>query len=333
MLSPPPPAASAERLRRLQAEMPAPFHFVFQADCCYVGGGEKLHSTTGASAANQSSCEALCNAHQRCNFISRRAGMCVLCATCKLRPQSGHFTSWSRFALPATVDEIAPHLQAAYSEELYGAPGRVDIASLRLVWLSLLPDAARAVLARAGGVCKYDSGTPWRPFFAALDIFANPLDAMWLSSDHHHHLQHRHRHRSTGVAISGKEGEDERAFAAPSSFPVANHSWIEVTHCSQGANAVGGRAHGWQFGPMWLYAAPGSGVSINVGRTAAMSFADASRLLRRVYPPQLECACEAGCAFGLRANSTPPARNGSSCIRHFEPSSTLAPPPPSRCAA
>lgn len=36
-----------------------------------------------------------------------------------------------------------------------------------------------------------------------------------------------------------------------------NHSWVEVTHCARNGHASA----------MWLYAAPGSGVSINVGRT------------------------------------------------------------------
>ena len=71
---------------------------------------------------------------------------------------------------------------------------------------------------------------------------------------------------------------------------------------------------------MWLYAAPGSGVSINVGRSVIMSFEAAARLLRRVYPDTLECACEPECEFGVRmreGNDDRVLRNGSSCIAHF----------------
>lgn len=189
--------------------------------------------------------------------------------------------------MPLAVDQLAPLLQDNYSVQLYGEPGRVDAKSLRVVWLPLLPPEALRLVARLGGVCKYTSGYPWRPFFTGLDLFANPLNAMWVSWDR------------------GPLG----------GFPVANHSWVEVTHCPQGH--AGHKGFAWQFGPMWLYAAPGSGVSINVGRTAVMSHSDAARLLRRVYPSSLECACSPGCEFGLKPGSPPPVRNGSSCIRHY----------------
>lgn len=271
----------------------AQYHFVYQADCCYQGGGSQLFSTVSA-AENQSACEALCSREPHCTAISRREKLCVLCATCKLRPQSGHFLSWSRAQLPPLLGMLGPLLQTDYSVKLYGSQNRVDVLRLQLVWVSLLPDAAKQLIARSGGVCKYDSGQPWRPFFAALDIFANPLDAVWLSWEH----------ASSSLA-----------------FPVANDTWVEVTHCAQGKHAVGKRGYGWQFGPMWLYAAPGSGVSMNVGRTVAMSFPDAARLLRRVYPSSLECACEPGCEFGLKSGTALP-KNGSSCIRHFIPNAS-----------
>jgi hypothetical protein len=152
----------------------------------------------------------------------------------------------------------------------------VDASTLRIVWLNLLPQAATQYLGALGGVCKYDSGWPWRPFFAGLDLFANTADAMWVSWKH-------------------------RTYAG---FPVANHTWIEVTHCAQGRRKVGVPGAGWQFGPMWSYVAPGSGVSINVGRSVIMTHEGAMRLLKRVvYPDALECACSAGCAWG-RHNGT-----------------------------
>ena len=43
--------------------------------------------------------------------------------------------------------------------------------------------------------------------------------------------------------------------------PVPNHSWAEVTHCAR---------TGLQ-GALWAYYAPGSGMSLNVGRTLVLS--------------------------------------------------------------
>lgn len=187
--------------------------------------------------------------------------------------------------MPTPVDRVAAELQGNYSVALYGAPNRVDVSSIRIVWLWMLPLQVLQVIGHSGGACKYDSGYPWRPFLVALDLFANPLDAVWISWE-----------RANVVG-----------------FPVSNYSWIEVTHCPQ----RGG--FGWVFGPMWLYAAPGSGVSINVGRTVVMGYTDAARLLKRVYPGTLECQCESRCAFGMRTNENGTVnnreiRNGSSCI-------------------
>lgn len=72
------------------------------------------------------------------------------------------------------------------------------------------------------------------------------------------------------------------------SMPVAAHSWVEVTHCAErfwgrGPSAPPVGASGWQYGPMWLYSAPGSGLSVNVGRTLATSHFDAAQLLRLLY--------------------------------------------------
>ena len=49
---------------------------------------------------------------------------------------------------------------------------------------------------------------------------------------------------------------------------VPSHGYVEVTHC---ARTRGARTRG---GAMWFYAAAGSGVSVNVGRTKALPFVD-----------------------------------------------------------
>ena len=80
-------------------------------------------------------------------------------------------------------------------------------------------------------------------------MIANPLDAMWVHQP------------------------------APSE-PYPSHSWVEVSHC---AKPVGDS--GWKAGPMWLYAAPGTGVSVNLGRTVAVdSWGEAAILLHSHFP-------------------------------------------------
>ena len=53
----------------------------------------------------------------------------------------------------------------------------------------------------------------------------------------------------------------------PSSAPpAANHSWIEVAHCpDRRKKERDARSPAFKFGPLWLYAAEGSGVWVNVG--------------------------------------------------------------------
>ena len=112
-----------------QATADGAFDFVRGLDCCYTSSGLRLHAF---QPANRSSCEASCRASPRCAFISLREKdkLCVLCSACNLRPNSGHFASWSRAPVPRPVAEIGNLLQGNYSVSLYGAEGRVDVASL-----------------------------------------------------------------------------------------------------------------------------------------------------------------------------------------------------------
>lgn len=53
--------------------------------------------------------------------------------------------------------------------------------------------------------------------------------------------------------------------------PFASHTWVEVSHCPAAAEAGGGPAGpAWKSSAMWLYAAAGSAVSVNIGRTLAL---------------------------------------------------------------
>jgi hypothetical protein len=203
-------------------------------------------------------CEAACAEAPECRFFSyaehvgRVAAECTLCIACDLErlPHArfrtfGHARAAARrrVRLKALSDdaELSSVLQGRYSERLYGMPGRVELSSLRLLWLDLLPRRALESLARVG-VCNLDARPPFQPFFYAHDVVNNPRDAVWV-------------HRP----------EDDLP-----ARPLRNFSWVEVTHCPRPKH----------ISAMWLYAAPGSGVSINIGRSARMGVElEASRQL------------------------------------------------------
>lgn len=241
---------------------------------------------------NQHTCEAACHATPGCGFVSIGSTLCALCKRCDLE-EDVLVSSWSRHPIPNVLPPDL--LNDEYSRALYGASGRVPSSTLRIVWLDLLPKAALEAIARVGACSKMNSGYPWRPLFSAIDLVANPHNALWIS----------------------REWEWL-------GLPVPNHSWVEVTHCALSGN------NGRQFGPMWLYAAAGSGVSIDVGRTIVTTYDDAIRLLNQVYPRRLKCLpCSAGgssCDVGHlkrgdgRSNSTV-AHTSSTCIQQFTVSS------------
>ena len=234
-----------------------------------------------------SDCLADCIATPSCAFFShsRRFKKCIMCGSCemeasgsfvtgKIRELSMQYTSWSLLPL-SSFGAITPQattgspflslqLQRAYSHRLYNAPGLVELSTLRVVWLSLLPRAALVLLNATTGICKLDATPPFHPFFASIDLYNSPLGALWISR-----------------SGSGR------------TQPIPNHSWAEITHCAQGAlwelEAVAKPRPAWKCKPMWLYVAPGSGVSINVGRSIVVpDFIEASRLLAQAFPGDLK---------------------------------------------
>lgn len=247
------------------------------SDCCRLepgGYGVKYGGFLGASkeAATSTACGALCLGKPSCAFFSfsGRFSKCVLCATCeleahasfvepKIRSLSEQYASYSlqpreAFGAPsaaASGDGLEMlnrlQLQGAYSRRLYGRKGAVDLASLRVLWLDLLPAPSLRLLNQTTGVCKLDASLPSHPFFSAIDLYSNPTGAVWLSS---------RRHRSPPLAIP-------------------NHTYVEVSHCAQGSGweleATSKPRPAWKCKPMWLYVAPGSGVSINVTQRPALT--------------------------------------------------------------
>lgn len=101
------------------------------------------------------------------------------------------------------------------------------------------------------GVCQSAPMPPERPFFSSIGTVENPRNLLWI--------------------------------AGPFATPAPSDSWVEVTHCPVRQNPGNG-APAWRQKPMWVYAAPGSGVSINVGRTHVVHSCEAAmNLLASVF--------------------------------------------------
>lgn len=125
-------------------------------------------------------------------------------------------------------------LQDGYSRKLYGAPGRVPPGNeLRIIWLDLLERWQMEELAQIG-VCNKSSfiGTP---YFAPQSASANPFNSLWK----HNEIR-----------------------------PGKPHEWIEVTHCSKSCSDCARHNRS----SIWYYAAPGSGISINLGNTLFLGY-------------------------------------------------------------
>lgn len=127
-------------------------------------------------------------------------------------------------------------MQAEYSMVLYGRPGRVVTDHLQLIWTPLLSDAALQTV-EAIGVCHWQPDPPNRLFFYPYSRLANPFGSLW---------------KRPLLPVD----------------PAPSYSWVEVSHCAKQTN--GGHTLLSSKTLPWFYFAHGSGVSLNVGRTAAI---------------------------------------------------------------
>ena len=114
---------------------------------------------------------------------------------------------------------------------LYGRPGRVVTDHLQLIWTPLLSDAALQTV-EAIGVCQWQPDPPNRLFFYPYSIRSNPFGSLW---------------KRPLLPVD----------------PAPSYSWVEVSHCAKQTNISSKSLP-------WFYFAHGSGVSLNVGRTAAI---------------------------------------------------------------
>ena len=166
-------------------------------------------------------------------------------------------------------------LQQEYAATLYGRRHRTPTSELKIVWLDLLPDHALATIAYIG-VCNIHSRYAVLPFYspAYVPAFAilqdpdsrtvgDPSDTVWIG-------------RNVGVSRE---------------LPKPNHSWVEVVHCGSGVvtpqqtlsimNSTRHQLPAWKLinGPSWFFSAPGSGVSINIGRSIVLTEPAARKMI------------------------------------------------------
>lgn len=257
------------------------------AKCCRNERGGVTHGMMSSllreqRVRNASNCEALCRSSRDCHFFSISArNWCIPCTECELvagaTPRDQRWTSWARTSGSPSNNESVDidaaqmlsrvlaslDLNGSYSVQLYGARGRMPPqSSLRLIWLSLLPNTSLLAIRNAMPPCSLAARPPLRMWYTARDLrFASTQDALWL-----------HTFRS---------GATMDEVGAP------NHSWVEVTHCPDLRDHPKA-SPGWKYHPMWLYAAPGSGVWVNVGNTLVVaSYDEAVRVLELLFPGDL----------------------------------------------
>ena len=137
-------------------------------------------------------------------------------------------------------DTLLHELNTSYSEALYGKPGRMPpLSELRVIWPHALSSEANASLAVAL-VCHPTGQTAFRLRSTVYPFVSNSFinhAAIWL-----------HQPVSSFAAATSK-------------------SWVEVTHCAYRSRVEGTT----RLSPLWFYQAPGSGVSVGVGRTLVIT--------------------------------------------------------------
>ena len=231
------------------------------ASCCRHQRGDISHHSNTSTRAT---CAARCAADVRCSYFThsgddrhgRPRNKCSLCRLCS--PVGGANTSswargWPGASLQTSLETVTTVLglyMPAYSVALYGLEGAIELSSLALIWLRLLPAAAIAALSRVG-LCKRAALPPSKPFYYQHDFASTPRNAVWL----------------------GPRWQRGR--------PLDDHTWVEVVHCTRNIRPVYG---GGVMSALWAYVAPGSAVSVNVGRTLrADNYSHAVTMLHAIF--------------------------------------------------
>eukprot|EP00908_Phaeocystis_cordata_P007278 Transcript_17918.p2 GENE.Transcript_17918~~Transcript_17918.p2 ORF type:complete len:297 (-),score=53.95 Transcript_17918:602-1423(-) len=135
----------------------------------------------------------------------------------------------------ALSDALVADLQGEYSRQLYGQTGRVQPGRLRLIWPQLLtPPVLKSLTARCNQPERHAKGP--------LNTHAH----FWLSHP-------KNNLQTQGLWLHQPPEHLHGAYD--------DHAWVEVTHCYYSSEGVRSST------PMWFFAVPGSGLSVNVGRS------------------------------------------------------------------
>ena len=153
---------------------------------------------------------------------------------------------------------------ADYAKSIYANQTNRSVYALKIIYLDLLPEESLRQLAVIG--IAYNGPTETTPFYWMRSYIHQTPNAIWTAE----------------------------SFLP--SLAVPSGGWAEITHCpsvggKDGTTILGGgrdkegRPMPWLFSSAWAYVAPGSGISINVGRTMVLEprrqFANA---LKRAFP-------------------------------------------------
>ena len=124
-------------------------------------------------------------------------------------------------------------LNDGYSRRLYGTSGQLNASSVRILWPGLLTDDERGRLRVLCQAPALESEPGPALYYMAQFLQHNALWVHWASSQ-----------------------------LGAGSLP--DHTWAEITHYHYTGEEVGVRT------PMWFFSVPGSGVRLNIGRSARM---------------------------------------------------------------
>lgn len=140
-------------------------------------------------------------------------------------------------------------LSDEYSIYLYGKPNCIPL-NLEIIWTSVLPFEARRFLLDSKISKSVESTVD---FYWLWDTVNNPKKTLYIRR----HLNHGHK-------------------------PLKNNTWYESVHCP--ALRLPNNYTGGIRSAYWSYVLPGSGVSLNTGRTfVAKSYHHAVYLLHNIF--------------------------------------------------
>lgn len=142
---------------------------------------------------------------------------------------------------PPLPEALLAELQANYSLALYGAAARVQPHRMRVLWPALLSRSVRAALRVACRVPMRHTEDGAAHFWLAPPKNMLQTRALWVQQPPDSLVARRH---------------------------FSSDAWVEVAHCYYSSERVSSHT------PTWFYELPGSGLSLNIGRTLRLDEAE-----------------------------------------------------------